>query len=156
MKKFERAASPRVTAAELKKKFGHIMPADYDWQQDADHMNSQVIWMNDVYQVAITVNKAWKHLSIKRLDKAPIKEWRDMQEIKNELVGPEWEAVELYPAESRLVDTANQYHLWVFIGEGQDFRWPFGFNERLVLDGTGEVEEQGFRQQPLRKKVNHE
>jgi len=29
------------------------------------------------------------------------------------IVGEEHEAFEVYPAESRLVDTANQYHLWV-------------------------------------------
>jgi hypothetical protein len=37
-----------------------------------------------------------------------VHDWRDLQRIKNQLVGPECEAVELYPAESRKVDTANQ------------------------------------------------
>ncbi len=59
-------------------------------------------------------------------------DWRDFQRIKNELVGPEAEGVELYPAESQLADSANQYHLWVFDGSG--FRFPFGFNDRLVSD----------------------
>ena len=73
------------------------------------------------------------HLSIKTHDKEPISDWRDMQTIKNELIGKEYEAVELYPAESRLVDTANQYHLWVMekpLDEGGYF--PFGFHDRLV------------------------
>jgi hypothetical protein len=35
----------------------------------------------------------------------PMKVWLTIS-IKNELVGPEHEAVELYPAESRLVDSA--------------------------------------------------
>lgn len=52
------------------------------------------------------------HLSIKRNDRRVIHDWRDLQRIKNELFGPEEEMVEIYPAESRLVDTANQYHLW--------------------------------------------
>jgi len=51
------------------------------------------------------------HLSIKRLDKHPVRDWRHFQRIKNELIGEENEAVELYPAQSRLVDTTNQYHL---------------------------------------------
>ena len=42
------------------------------------------------------------------------------------------EAVELYPAESRLVDNANQWHLWCVTG----FRFPFGFAERLVSEET--------------------
>jgi hypothetical protein len=68
------------------------------------------------------------HLSIRRTDRGAARDWRDMQRIKNELVGPEVEAVELYPAESRLVDAANQYHLWCFPA----FRFTFGFNQRDV------------------------
>ena len=73
------------------------------------------------------------HVSIKTHDRKPISDWRDMQTIKNELIGEEYEAVELHPAESRLVDTANQYHLWVMeksLDEGGYF--PFGFHNRLV------------------------
>lgn len=62
------------------------------------------------------------HLSIKRNDRKPIHSWADLQWIKNQLVGPETEAIELYPAESRVIDAANQYHLWVIQG-----RWPVGF-----------------------------
>jgi hypothetical protein len=73
-------------------------------------------------------------LSIKRLDKKPIDRnyWRTMQRIKNELVGQEHDGVELFPAESRLVDTANQYHLWCLADPGM--RFPFGFATRLVSE----------------------
>lgn len=71
-------------------------------------------------------------LSIKTLDKSARHDWRDLQRIKNEVVGPQYDAVEIYPAEKKLVDTSNQYHLWVFL----DFEIPFGFNERAVGDGT--------------------
>ena len=37
-----------------------------------------------------------------------------MQKIKNAICGKEWEGIEIYPAESRLVDTANQYHMFCF------------------------------------------
>jgi len=66
------------------------------------------------------------HLSIKRIDNKPIHSWRDLQFIKNELVGQECEGLELYPAESRKVDYANQYHLWVFKDKG--LRFPVGFS----------------------------
>lgn len=69
------------------------------------------------------------HLSIHDKPRSTRHDWREMQRIKNEVAGEEREAVELYPAESRLVDTANEYHLWV-LGVGE--RWPFGFTERLV------------------------
>lgn len=96
------------------------------------------IFINDMYQVAIYHEKptsmGWPdmwHLSIRRLDRDCIHDWRELQAIKNDLLGPEAEAVELYPAESRCVDSANQYHLWAPI-TGQP--WPFGFRKRLVTD----------------------
>lgn len=63
-------------------------------------------------------------LSIRRDDREPCRDWRHLQEIKNQLCGPGREGVEIYPAEERLVDTANQFHMWVLpAGE----HWPFGF-----------------------------
>lgn len=71
------------------------------------------------------------HLSVKRHDQKPLRaHWADMQRIKNELLGPNCEAIELYPAEGRVVDTANQYHLWG-VNSGT-FRWPVGWNEGQV------------------------
>lgn len=75
------------------------------------------------------------HLSVKRIDKAPVRHWRHMQRIKNELCGPECEGVELYPAESRLLDEANQYHLFVVPNDG--YRFPFGRQSRLVVGPHG-------------------
>ena len=83
-------------------------------------------------------------LSIKRIDREPIVSWRDMQEIKNKIMGPEYEAVQIFPAESRLVDTSNQYHLLCFADEG--VRWPFGYLEREVMD-RDEAAMRGAKQQ---------
>jgi hypothetical protein len=70
-------------------------------------------------------------------------DWRHFQRIKNELCGPEREAVEIYPAESRLVDTANEFWLWV-LPEGE--RLPFGFNERRVISSIAEdVDDPAYR-----------
>ena len=83
------------------------------------------------------------HLSIKRKDKRPCNSWADFQAIKNELVGEEVDAVEVYPKESNLVNTANQYHLWCF---PPDLRLGFGFQARATVeknieseDGDGQV-----------------
>lgn len=104
-----------------------------------------VLWKNDTYQVAEydwqpAITEGWppiKHLSLKRLDREPITDWRDKQAIKNQIVGPEYEAVEIYPAESRLVDGANQYHLWVLGDRGDEpAQLPFGFFKRSVSDTT--------------------
>lgn len=97
------------------------------------------------YQVQVRVVESDDHsaspdivwLSIKRIDKAHVHDWRHLQEIKNMVVGPEYEAIELYPAEERVVDTANQYHLFVFHDPG--FRLPWGFKSGLKSyeDGVG-------------------
>jgi hypothetical protein len=87
------------------------------------------------------------HLSIRRTDRQPARDWRDLQRIKNELVGPEAEGVELFPAESRLVDTANQFHLWVL----EKQRFPFGWNERLVTE-AGRDAAAGAVQRPFEEK----
>lgn len=50
--------------------------------------------------------------------------WSELQRIKNELVGPEHQGVEIYPPESMLQDGENSYHLWVF--KNADSRFPFG------------------------------
>lgn len=99
-----------------------------------------LVFVNDEFQVVIreaNIAQGWPrmlHLSIKRIDREIIHEWRKLQQIKNELVGEEHEAVELYPAESRLVDAANQYHLWVLADPKQMF--PFGFTTRAVGEGS--------------------
>jgi hypothetical protein len=122
-------------------------------------------WGNDLYQVTVTYmgermgdaatdREGFMHLSIKRHDRHPIGDWRHMQAIKNEIAGPEREAVEIYPAESRLVDSANEYHLWVF---PEGYFIEFGFTERLVSsdyqakafnDGRSRGEHKG-RQRPF-------
>jgi hypothetical protein len=53
--------------------------------------------------------------------------WSDKQEIKNQLCGSEYEGIELFPSESRMVDQENMYHLWVNMNKG--FRFPYGFKE---------------------------
>mgnify|MGYP003111179441 FL=1 len=103
-----------------------------EWVKDI--VDSQKIYTNDKYQVAVTDDPSSDviHLSIKRHDRGVMKDWRDFQEIKNQLVGEENEGVELYPAESRLVDSANQYHIWVV--RDPSFKFNFGYKERYVTD----------------------
>jgi hypothetical protein len=114
------------------------------------YLMQDTIVKNNIYQVNIRdLSNDMIHLSIKRLDKNPvgIAHFRDFQQIKNDLVGPECEAVEIYPAETRLVDTSNQYHLWVF--KSPTFRLPFGFNDRrmVIEDSTRTT-----KQRPLERK----
>ena len=86
-------------------------------------------YVNLVFSVQMSfVDTEWgiiTHLWIRRHDdKAPI--WRDLQRIKNDLTSPESVAVEVYPAASELVDSANMYHLWVF---EEGFKLPFSLKD---------------------------
>ena len=79
-------------------------------------MAAQDIWVNNLYQVNVEYGpeRRTAHLIIRRLDRQPIHNWPHFQYIKNALLGPECEAVELYPPESQLVDEKHHYHLWGF------------------------------------------
>jgi hypothetical protein len=71
-------------------------------------------------------------LGVTNFDHSARHDWRDLQRIKNELVGEEAEGFELYPAESRLLDPSNYFILWVIpVGMG---RIPVGVNRRRVLE----------------------
>ncbi len=65
-----------------------------------------------------------------RKDRQPIFDWRHVQLIKNQIVGDEFEMVQLFPAESRLMDTANQYWFYGFSDPKEKF--PFGYDSRSV------------------------
>lgn len=101
--------------------------------------DTMVVLRNNIYTVTIDGVDvpppmgpiAW--LSIKRNDRQTIHDWRELQRIKNTVMGEECEAVEIYPAESRLHDTANQYHLWCF---APGYQLPFGYAGRFVADET--------------------
>lgn len=108
----------------------------------APELDDDHIYINSRYQVNMRFMtsfglRGYIHLSIKKLMKEPHIDWRDMQRIKNELCGQDREAVEIYPAEDRLVDTSNQYHLWVL---PENERVPFGYEKRDVLSNE-EVEQ---------------
>ena len=88
------------------------------------------VFVNEIYRVQVRREEQIMHLTIVRWDGRPCKDWRHFQQIKNELAGPECEAVELFPAESRLVDMDHEYHLWV--NTDPKFRFPFGYARRHV------------------------
>jgi hypothetical protein len=95
------------------------------------------IWGNTLVSAGVyDVKEGVKHISYHRRDRAPVRDWRIGQRIKNQLAGPEWEAVELYPAESRVVDTSNEYHLFAFDG---DLPFGFSYEERGTQDQIDET-----------------
>lgn len=123
--------------ANAEKVAGRQLTSD-EREQLLEAMAQETIYLSDKYQVHVRdakVGGGWPdmvHLSIKRRDKEVIHDWRDLQAIKNALVGAENEGVELYPSESRLTDPANQYHLWVV--KDPELKFPFGFTTRFVVN----------------------
>lgn len=53
--------------------------------------------------------------------------WTELQRTKNEVVGEEVLAIQVYPKKSNLIDQANMYHLWAM----PDFN--FGVNENSFI-----------------------
>lgn len=153
---FQRATLEPVTD-ELLEKLAADGPDGEDLSKESlreimekNHKDLESVWLNNLYQVNVYRVKSngkapdmlW--LSIKRRDKQSVHDWRHFQRIKNEIVGPENEGIELYPAESRLVDTSNQYHLWVI--DSPTYKFPFGYQERLVVEDAhdGKWKQRGY------------
>jgi len=98
----------------------------------------EVLFINELYVVSVFKNEShglgadvevW-HLSIRRQDREAIHDWRHFQQIKNEICGTEREGLELYPAESRVLDAANQYHLYVIMQDGAQVPVGYGSGGR--------------------------
>lgn len=114
----------------------------------AEEMALDDMWSNDRYMVHVIRHKGGPNdcgivqLSIRRQDRQPARDWRDFMRIKDQLVGAEYEGVELYPARSRVVDTANQFHLWCV--NSPTYRWPVGYDAGRALlsseSGAGAVQ----------------
>lgn len=75
-------------------------------------------------------------IGITAKDETARHDWRDFQQIKNSLVGVDWEAVELYPSERRLKDPSNRFYLWCVPFGVLTFGLPGG---RLVLPAARAV-----------------
>lgn len=107
---------------------------------EVKQFEKQLVWANNIYQVNIgyadpkdTGGIGIAHLIIRRLVKWPIHSWAHFQAIKNELIGPECEAVEMYPAKKHLVDAKEHYHLWAFTSPEQSLGIGF-MDKRQVKD----------------------
>ncbi len=77
--------------------------------------------------LARQINTSWgvvEHICMRNAEGTDIP-WAEKQRIKNELFGESRLAIEVYPAQDRLVDEANMYHLWIL---PEWFEMPFGIH----------------------------
>ncbi len=93
-------------------------------------------YVNNLYSVFVRdIGHGAMHISFHRHNRAAVRDWRHFQAIKNEVAGPERLAVEVFPPESMLTDSANEYHLWVF---PPDWETEFPFLLPITNIGTQE------------------
>jgi len=108
--------------------------SEYNRDPEAVYSNSEyvvLVYKNEGHGFHKSI-KIW-HLSIRRRDRAPLHDWRVFQEIKNQICGENKEALELYPREDRVVDAANQYHLFAIM---TDHFIPLGFDKGMKSDAA--------------------
>ena len=115
-------------------------------KQYYSEINETDVYINNLYMCFVERSEDIIHISFKTHDKktdAGIS-WQHKQWIKNDICGEESEGLEMFPAESRIVNMANQYHLWVLT---KNKKLPFGFcdGEPLVNKFNGE-EDSGANQ----------
>ena len=125
MTPFRRAAMDVPTWQEVRELTGM---SEQQAKERVRLLSRQEVWANNLYQVNVehadpkeTGGVGFAHLIIRRLDRRAVRDWRHFQTIKNELIGPECEAVELYPAERHLIDAKDHYHLWAFTSPEHSF-----------------------------------
>ena len=135
---------PEVVAETMK--FYNISEGEARELLQREHARARY-FINDLYQIMVEEQEdGVTHLNIRRIDGSMFKDWRHFQQIKNEICGPEREGLEIYPAESRLVDTSNKWHLWV-LPEG--VRIPVGWQKRDVQYDEENRDVPGMRQRRL-------
>ena len=84
--------------------------------EDAGTSAPDPVW-SDLYTTQVLdVGAPWgwsQHLIIQRRDGEPISaEWDVLQAIKDDVLGADVFAVEVYPAQNALVNEVNRRHLW--------------------------------------------
>lgn len=80
-----------------------------------------------------------EHITIQNLSGKGDIPWAVKQQIKDELFGFKYTAIEVFPAKKNLVDVRDVYHLWLL---PKDFRLPFGIHP--VKDVQGDPVERGY------------
>ena len=103
----------------------------------------EIFYANELYQATVDYShwdaksrEGYIYISLKNHKRTTNVSWQHKQWIKNDICGVEAEGVELFPAENRMVNSANQYHIWVLT---ENRKIPCGWHEgRLVTDNTVE------------------
>jgi hypothetical protein len=123
---FETVSDPDL----LKRPWTPLLPGE-EWE-------GGVLYRNSRYQVYLRRFPLQEHqpdivyLFLQRLDRSALIPYRDRMRVKDELIHPECEGIELLPARSRVILPMEGCALWVI--DDPTFRMAFGFGKRAVSD----------------------
>tara|TARA_B100001013_G_C24485330_1_gene392930 strand:+ start:112 stop:702 length:591 start_codon:yes stop_codon:yes gene_type:complete len=138
---------PNVSREQIEKYYWQIWKGTKTYANNKYHVFKQVgkVVDTDFIHHENLKGKGIMYLSIKTHDRSPCDDWREFQDIKNQLCGEECEGFQIYPRESELMDTANQFHMLVF---PKGLRFGFGLREKRSVHNSG-VEKAGGKQRAL-------
>lgn len=102
-----------------------------------DPVTGSEVWQNPWYDVRVARHEMgwildggpWMRIGVSCADGEARHDWRVFQWIKNQIAGPEWWALELYPGESQLNDSSNYFIMYAAPS------LPFGERNGRVLAG---------------------
>lgn len=108
---------PKKTTS-LWTEFENVQPLDED-RNPVELSEGETWWRNSFYTVfrkELEPDQGLDgpvRLDIRRNDGKAIREWKHLQRVKNEIVGEEREAVEIFPPQSMVTNMGTQQHLFV-------------------------------------------
>lgn len=83
------------------KKHPHLQSVSRCWQTT-----------DGIYHILYDEIDGYKHLRIIRRDNKSIHNYMDLQQIKNDLLGDDAIAIEVFPKSKDFINGSNTYHLW--------------------------------------------
>lgn len=69
-------------------------------------------FVNNLFSVQVYLVNGYRVYGVRRHDQSTNISWETKQRIKNEVIGYEKSAIEVFPRHSELIDQANMYWLW--------------------------------------------
>ena len=72
--------------------------------------------VDEVYIVYYSKIDKYIHLRIRRIDDKPVINYMDIQQIKDDLLGKNVEAIQVFPKRNDFIDNSNTYHIWTWKG----------------------------------------
>jgi hypothetical protein len=96
-------------------KLERFHPTETELEEYTMLRNANEHWrsVGGTYLVSVNHVAGFVHVRIAHRNLQPINEgWYFFQEIKNQVLGENVVAVQVYPREKDLVDGSNTYHLW--------------------------------------------